>query len=382
MPVLPGLQVVYTGRSSLVMRLSKEGAKQPVVTECVPADPKGILKAAGILRQGGVAAFPTETVYGLGANALDAGALAKVFEAKGRPGDNPLIAHVPGIPEARELGEWNPLAQLLAEAFWPGPLTLVVARRAPVPDLLCACLPTLALRAPSHPAARALISACGFPVAAPSANRSGRPSPVTAAHVMEDLAGRIPLVLDGGPCEVGLESTVADVSGAVPLILRPGAVTPEMVAMVAGECLVADSVMRPLMDGELAPSPGMRHKHYAPKARMTLVQGSPEAFRKAMLELAFGRESTWVLALDGTMDGEPGLVLKSMGRDAQGAAHRLFHLLRQADEEGVERIYAQALPTYGLGLAVMNRLARASGFDTLDAETLADGSHTTDKERE
>jgi len=340
-------------------------------TACLPADEQGIIKAAGILASGGLVAFPTETVYGLGANALDAGAVAAVFAAKGRPGDNPLIAHVTDIEQARDYGEWNPLAQVLAEAFWPGPLTLIVGRKPSVPARTSAGLSTLALRAPDHPTAQALIARCGFPLAAPSANRSGRPSPTRAKHVLEDLGGLIPLVLDGGPCAIGLESTVVDALGSMPVILRPGAVTPEMIAMVAGECRLAESAMRALRADESAPSPGMRHKHYAPRARMSLVQGSPEAVRAALLALSAGSgERTWVLALDDVLEGHSAAGLKSLGRDARGAAHRLFHLLRLADEEGVERIYAQALPRDGLGLAVMNRLVRASGFDVLDAESI------------
>jgi L-threonylcarbamoyladenylate synthase len=285
-----------------------------------------------------------------------------------------LISHVPGIKEAKECGEWTPLAQTLAEAFWPGPLTLIVKRRPIIPPLVSAGLSTIALRAPGHPAARRLMEACGFPIAAPSANRSGRPSPTTAAHVLADMQGRIPLILDGGPCEVGLESTVADASGALPLILRPGAVTMEMIAMVTGECLVAESVMRALREGEAAPSPGMRHRHYAPSARLTLVEGGQDAVRRALRSLACGRERTWVLALDGTAENLEGIPVQSLGKDAKEAAHRLFHLLRRADEEGIRRIYAQTLPRDGLGLAVMNRLARASGFDILDADSFDPGT--------
>ena len=184
---------------------------------------------------------------------------------------------------------------------------------------------------------------------------------------MQDLQGLIPLVLDGGPCEVGLESTVADVTGTVPIILRPGAVTPEMIAMAAGECQVAGSVMRPLDKGEQAPSPGMRHRHYAPRARLTLVEGNPERVRDAILEMARGSQKTWVLALEGRGVQYPGLVVKYLGKDAREAAHRLFWLLREADAQGVERILSETLPRDGLGLAVMNRLARAASFDIREA---------------
>ncbi|NLW21218.1 MAG: threonylcarbamoyl-AMP synthase [Clostridiales bacterium] len=333
----------------------------------VPADREGIIKAVRVLAQGGLVAFPTETVYGLGANALDSQAVLSIFRAKGRPADNPLIAHVSGIAQAREYGRWGPLAQDLAQAFWPGPLTLIVERLDSMPSQVSAGLPTLALRLPGHEAARALITACGFPLAAPSANRSGRPSPTTAQHVLDDLEGLIPLVLDGGPSQVGLESTVVDVTGGHPRILRPGAVTPEMIAMAVGECQVADAVMRQLAPQEAAPSPGMRHRHYAPRARMTLVEGPPEAARERLLRLAQGRDDTWVLALEGLLPRTPGLQLRSLGRDAREAAHRLFHLLREADQQGVRQIYAQTLPRDGLGLAVMNRLARAANFNTIQA---------------
>ena len=339
-------------------------------TECLPADHEGIIKAARVLTDGGLVAFPTETVYGLGGNALNPAAIAAIFNAKGRPADNPLIAHVLNAQEAARYGEWNALAQTLAEAFWPGPLTLIVPRKSGVPAAVSAGLDSLALRAPSHPAARALIAACGFPLAAPSANRSGSPSPTTARHVLSDLDGRIPLILDGGASEVGLESTVVDATGDLPLILRPGAVTPEMIAMVVGECRIADSVMRQLKDYEVAPSPGMRHQHYAPHAHLTLVDGSPEDQRKALLKLAAGRENTWVLALDGLMREGDAISLQPLGKDAHAAAHRLFYLLRRADEEGVEALFAQTLPRDGLGLAVMNRMVRAAGFDILDAKSV------------
>ena len=339
-------------------------------TRSLQADHQGILTAAGILSSGGLVAFPTETVYGLGANALDEQAVAGIFTAKGRPMDNPLIVHVPGLQEALQYAVFTPLGILLARAFWPGPLTLILTRRDVVPSSVSAGLDTLALRAPDHPAAQALLRASGLPIAAPSANRSGRPSPTLAEHVLEDMDGRIPLILDGGPCQVGLESTVLDARGQVPLILRPGAVTPEMVAMAAGDCQVADSVMRDLQEGEEAPSPGMRHQHYAPKARMTLIKGSPHRVEALLLELASGRPDTWVLAMEHSMPRLKKLTAHSMGKDAKDAAHRLFYLLRQADTQGVARIYAQALPPDGLGLAVMNRLARASAFDIMDADAI------------
>lgn len=337
-------------------------------TLCLPAQRRGILIAAEILSSGGLVAFPTETVYGLGANALNEKAVAGIFLAKGRPMDNPLIVHVPGLLEARLYASFTPLGTLLAEAFWPGPLTIILKRQGPVPASVSAGLDTLALRAPDHPVAQALLAACALPLAAPSANASGRPSPTLAAHVMEDLSGRIPLVLDGGPSLVGVESTVVDARGETPLVLRPGAVTPEMLAMVAGDCKLADSLLRDLEEGETALSPGMRHQHYAPRARMTLVKGSPHRVEALLRSLAQGQQDTWVLAMEASLPALSSLSVHSLGRDAAQAAHRLFYLLREADRHQVQRIYAQALPPTGLGLAVMNRLARASGFDLLDAD--------------
>lgn len=341
-------------------------------TECLPADREGVIKAAALLKSGSLAVFPTETVYGLGASALDAKAVSGIFKAKGRPADNPLIVHVKNAEDAAKCGKWNALAEKLARVFWPGPLTLIVGRRDAIPPEVSAGLDTVALRAPAHPAAQALLQACGLPVAAPSANQSGKPSPTTARHALDDLNGRVPLVLDGGPCMVGLESTVADARGEFPLILRPGAVTPEMLAMTAGECGVAESAMRAIRADEDAPSPGMRHTHYAPRAKMTLVQGSPEAVRAAIRREALGRKSVWVLVPEDHLKGYDSLEVRSLGGNARETARRLFDLLRQADREGVAHIYCETLPQDGLGLAVMNRLARAAGFGYLDAAETGD----------
>ncbi len=332
-------------------------------TKWIPADETGILQAAVALREGLLVGVPTETVYGLAADALNEDAVKAIFRAKGRPADNPLIVHVTGKAEARALASLTPLAESLMDAFWPGPLTLVVPRLAHVPDVITAGLDTVALRSPSHPAMRALMQASGIPIAAPSANRSGRPSPTTAQHVMQDLEGLIPLVIDGGECEVGLESTVVDATGEVPLVLRPGFITPEMLAAVAGECLVAPSALRPLEQGEQAPSPGMRHRHYAPKAPLTLVKGQPEAVALHIRALCAGERKPCVLAMADRLPAYQGLMAWSLGSDLNEAAHHLFALLRQADEEGCTRILAESLPEEGLGLALMNRLSRAADFD-------------------
>ena len=242
-------------------------------TKLLAASPESIALGAELLRKGELVAFPTETVYGLGANAFDSEAVRNIFAAKGRPADNPLIVHVWSRDQLAGICEVPPLAEKLMDAFWPGPLTLLMPRKPQIPLVVTASLPTVAVRMPSHPVAAALLKACNVPVAAPSANRSGKPSPTAAKHVMEDMEGRIPLILDGGNCEVGVESTVLDISGEVPCILRPGGITKGMLEQVLPRVDVAGSVLRPLQPGEKALSPGMRYKHYAPAGVVTLVEG-------------------------------------------------------------------------------------------------------------
>ena len=246
-------------------------------TLLLPASDESVARAAQLIKDGQLVGFPTETVYGLGADALNARAVLEIFAAKGRPADNPLFVHIARWEEMEPLCHINDMARKLAEAFWPGPLTMILPKKELVPAAVTAGLDSVAIRMPSHPVAHALIEKSGCPIAAPSGNRSGRPSPTLAAHMMEDMDGRIPLILDGGPRDVGVESTVVALTGDIATVLRPGGVTPEMIAAVLGEVQVADSVMRPLKEGEAAPSPGMKHKHYAPKARMTLYEGEAEA---------------------------------------------------------------------------------------------------------
>jgi L-threonylcarbamoyladenylate synthase len=256
-----------------------------LVTRIITLDPEtpdleALEPAAHLLRQGGLVAFPTETVYGLGANALDARAVGRIFEVKGRPANDPLIVHVAGTADLTTLTERVPAAALkLAEQFWPGPLTLVLPRSPIVPDAVTAGLATVAVRMPAHPVARALIAAAGVPVAAPSANLFSRPSPTTAAHVLEDLRDRIEIVIDAGPTRVGVESTVLDLSGPVPVVLRPGAVTREMLLGVLPS--VDERTGRPEEDAVM-PSPGMLSRHYSPRAQLTLYDGPPDAVRSRM----------------------------------------------------------------------------------------------------
>ena len=332
-------------------------------TELCQADDASIRRAAALLRAGELVAFPTETVYGLGADALNGEAAARIFAAKGRPADNPLIAHIAGESGLAGLiaGEPCTCARKLMRAFWPGPMTLIFPKSPRVPREVTAGLDTVAVRMPSHPVARALIRAAQTPIAAPSANRSGRPSPTTAAHVLEDMEGRIPLILDGGPCEVGLESTVVDVTGARPRILRPGGVTLEMLEGVVGDVDVDEGVLHQLQAGSQARSPGMKYKHYAPKGEVTIVTGPRAAQEIARLyDAADGRAA--ILAFS---QADYGARRVYRLKNAPG---ELFAALRQLDEDGMETIYAEDVPTTGVGLAVMNRLMRAAAFRVVETQ--------------
>lgn len=332
-------------------------------TELCQADDASIRRAAALLRAGELVAFPTETVYGLGADALNGEAAARIFAAKGRPADNPLIAHIAGESGLAGLIALEPCAcaRKLMRAFWPGPMTLIFPKSPRVPREVTAGLDTVAVRMPSHPVARALIRAAQTPIAAPSANRSGRPSPTTAAHVLEDMEGRIPLILDGGPCEVGLESTVVDVTGARPRILRPGGVTLEMLEGVVGDVDVDEGVLHQLQAGSQARSPGMKYKHYAPKGEVTIVTGPRAAQEIARLyDAADGRAA--ILAFS---QADYGARRVYRLKNAPG---ELFAALRQLDEDGMETIYAEDVPTTGVGLAVMNRLMRAAAFRVVEAQ--------------
>lgn len=345
-------------------------------TQILQPTDEAIASAARVLREGGLVGMPTETVYGLGANALDDAAVRAIFAAKGRPADNPLIVHVPTPEDAAPLCHISPASRALMERFCPGPLTLLMPKKPCIPEVVNAGLPSVAVRIPSHPVAQRLLRACGVPVAAPSANTSGKPSPTTAMHVYHDLHGKLPIILDGGECQVGLESTVVDMTSDIPTVLRPGGVTPEMLLTVLKEVRVADSVLRPLREGERALSPGMRYRHYAPGGQLTLITGQQANVEALSLRLyreavAAGR-SARILAFEEHLDDyrAAGANALSIGRLAQPetVAHRLFAVLRQMDGEGVEALTCEVLPPEGIGLAIMNRLSRAAAFRTLDAD--------------
>ncbi len=343
-----------------------------LITEVLVPDDDALMLASRLLHEGQLVGFPTETVYGLGANALNKEAVMSVFSAKGRPADNPLIVHIWNENQLADLCEVPDKAKILMDAFWPGPLTMLFPKKESVPSEVTAGLPTVAIRMPSHPVAAAMLKACNLPVAAPSANRSGRPSPTSAAHVLEDMDGRIPLILDGGDCEVGVESTVLDLCNGQPCILRPGGITKEMLEKVLGEEVVlAGSILRPLRSDEKALSPGMRYKHYAPKGTVTLVDGAPGLVVPALnelvtRELSAGRKACalcFTEHVEFLKDCDPHDI-GSVSDDSE-VARRLFNVLRQLDEEGIEVAYSEVVPPEGVGLAVMNRLGRAAAFRTI-----------------
>jgi L-threonylcarbamoyladenylate synthase len=309
-----------------------------------------IAEAARYLQQGGLVAFPTETVYGLGADATNERAVAAIFEAKGRPRFNPLISHVLDAPEARRFVQWNETAEKLATRFWPGPLTLVLPRAeaSPIALLATAGLDTVAIRAPSHPIAQALIRAAARPLAAPSANRSGAVSPTTAQHVAESLRERVPIILDGGPCLVGLESTVLDLTTARPTLLRPGGATREAIEMVIGALDVSEA----LPSGESAlKSPGQLTSHYAP-ARPVRLGAESIAADEGLL--AFGADVPRGAMLTFNL---------SPSGDLGEAAANLFSMMRALDRPGIDRIAVMPIPETGLGLAINDRLRRAAADD-------------------
>ena len=375
-------------------------------------------EAASILRSGGLVAFPTETVYGLGGNALDEDAARKIYAAKGRPSDNPLIAHVSCVEEVAPLVKEIPEAgRKLMEAFWPGPLTMIFPKSEKVPYGTTGGLDTVAIRMPDDPVANRLIALAGVPVAAPSANTSGRPSPTTADHVWQDMNGRIEMIIDGGPVGIGVESTIVDVSSAVPAVLRPGAITMEMLAEVLGEVSVDPAILGPLSADVRPKAPGMKYKHYAPKADLTLVEPGTGTERESGAEQVTGAEqktgaeqvtgaeqkngadrnteAALETGLDETQlqamickvrelsrekieagykvgvictdesrgcytDGE----VRSIGaRKSQASvAHNLYALLREFDDLGVDYIFSESFPKDHLGQAIMNRLSKAAGY--------------------
>lgn len=323
-----------------------------------------ISRAAAVIKEGGIVAFPTETVYGLGASAFDEQAVAKIFLSKGRPQDNPLIAHVDSLPMARSIAEFNDVAEQLADAFWPGPLTMVLPVRG-IPASVTAGLDTVGVRMPDSDAALSLISASGVPIAAPSANKSGSPSPTCAEHVRRDFGDEL-LILDAGECCIGVESTVVDLTGKVPVILRPGAVTTDMIKEVAGDAKVACASFD---DKGPPPSPGMKYRHYAPKAAMTVVEGTVLSVAEAIKflydkDIKKGDNPVIMASRENKRHyGKRDALVTGSAAEPREAAKSLYSLLREADDRGSTSIYFEAIPKDGIGFAVMNRVYKAAAYN-------------------
>jgi L-threonylcarbamoyladenylate synthase len=320
-------------------------------------EPERIAQAAAVLRRGGLVAFPTETVYGLGANALDAAAVGRIFQAKGRPANNPIIVHVASVEQARQVvAAWPESATALAERFWPGPLTLVLPRAGTIPDTVTAGGPTVAVRVPAHPVARALLEAAALPIAAPSANRSSRVSPTRAEHVLRDLGGRIDLILDAGPTPGGLESTVLDLTAEPPRLLRPGLILPGEIATIVGPIQVSSERSR--TSSTPLPSPGMLERHYAPRA---LLECTPDdGWERIEALCRQGSRVGWLTFAVNPDQVRPELVIQVMPREAAAYAALLYAVLHDLDDAGVDRIVVALPPDSPEWLAVRDRLRRAA----------------------
>ena len=351
-------------------------------TKCIQIDnvkarKEALHEAGELIRRGEVVAFPTETVYGLGANGLDADACAKIYQAKGRPSDNPLILHVANRSMVDQIAARIPeKAEKLIAAFCPGPITLILPRKAIVPDRITGGLATVGVRMPEHDVARALIAAAGVPIAAPSANISGRPSPTTAESVLVDMEGKIPMVLDGGACDFGVESTIVDATGDKAVILRPGAITKEMLEEVLGEGSV---IIDPALVGadSVPKAPGMKYTHYAPKAPLTLIEGMPTRMARAFQREVKRQQSeghiVGVMAshevLKELKEILPQELMADYGHQGNlpAIAANIYEALRSFDEKEADILLGEGTTSDGLGLAIMNRLHKASGFRTINA---------------
>ncbi len=331
-------------------------------------------RAAEIIRNGGLVAFPTETVYGLGGNALDRRAVKKIYEAKGRPSDNPLIAHISSLPELYGIvSEISEKAERLIDAFWPGPLTIIFKKADVIPKETSGGLDTVAVRFPSNVIARQFIRKCGVPVAAPSANTSGKPSPTAASHVYDDLNGKIDMIIDGGPARVGLESTIVSAVGEKIVLLRPGAVTENMLESVAGPVSIDKTILTKPSDDLRPLAPGMKYKHYSPLCNVTIVKGEKQAVAKKMLELGLesnaAGKKTGIIA---TKEDKPffdgyGLTVLDIGGTPEEIGACLFKVLRSCDDFELDCAFIKAFPETELGLAIMNRLKKAAGYNIIEA---------------
>ncbi len=330
---------------------------------------EALARAGSIIREGGLVAFPTETVYGLGGDGLNPESSKKIYAAKGRPSDNPLIVHVADMEAVEKIVEEVPKeAYKLAEAFWPGPLTLIMKKNDKVPYETTGGLDTVAIRMPSNKIAMELIKQSGGYIAAPSANTSGRPSPTLASHCVEDLSGKIEMIIDGGAVGIGLESTIIDLTSDTPMILRPGYITPKMLSDVLGSV----DIDRTIIDStstQKPKAPGMKYRHYAPKGQLTIVEGSQDAviayINARSKEASAKGQRVGIIGTDATRSLYSADVIKSVGKreDEETIAHELFKVLREFDEENVDVMFSESFDDSGLGQAIMNRLLKAAGHN-------------------
>ena len=330
-----------------------------------------LARAAEIIKSGGLVAFPTETVYGLGANALDSDAAKKIYSAKGRPSNNPLIIHLACGADADKYAFVNDRYKLISEAFMPGPVTAILKKRDNIPMSVTGGLDSVAVRIPSHPVAHRLIELAGVPIAAPSANTSGRPSPTCAGHVIEDLDGKIDMIIDGGSVDIGLESTIVKLDTQTPALLRPGGVTLEALGALFGEIKVDKAVTQSLGEGEIPLAPGMMYRHYAPKSPLTLIEGSDDKFF-GFISTARNKEKTAVIAYDEDVISlvKAGIAednILSLGSltDPKAHAARLFSLLRECDRRDFKLIYSRLPSREGISLALYNRIIKAAGYNVI-----------------
>lgn len=333
-------------------------------TKLLSLGESSIKEAVKLLKNGEVVGMPTETVYGLGANALDENAVRKIFTAKGRPADNPLIVHISDFEMIKPLVKEIPeLAYKCAEEFWPGPLTMIMPKSDIIPSVTSGGLDSVGIRMPSHKTARAIIEKCGFPIAAPSANLSGSPSPTTAGHVFNDMNGRIPAIVDGGFSAVGVESTVISFENDAIRILRPGFISAEDLKEITPNVIIDKGVIAQLENGAIARSPGMKYKHYAPKADITIIDGSLDAFRSYVAKNKCNGLICMTFS-DSDCDGL-GVRTLSYGDTDEKQAHLLFDTLRELDNIGAKKVFARCPRKDGVGLAVYNRLLRAAAFQVV-----------------
>lgn len=339
-----------------------------MITKILKTDDNSIAEAGEILKDGGLVAFPTETVYGLGANALLDDSVRKIYEAKGRPSDNPLIVHISDIDEMTALvRDINGNAKALICAFMPGPFTVILKKSELVPDTVTAGMDTVAIRFPENETAQRLIRAAGVPVAAPSANLSGKPSPTKSVHVIDDMQGRIDAIIDGENCEVGVESTIVDASGDVPVLLRPGGISYEEICEVVPETIIDEHILNSLSEGEKPLCPGMKYKHYSPEADVTVVEGEMKAVKKKIDELLKDNSDKICGVLTMSENAYDSAIILSGGTTNKQYAKLLFSNLREFDRLGVEVVFAEFESRDGYGLAIKNRLYKAAAHKVLKA---------------